>query len=203
MGHDYFRASFVDYTMPDAGANSSLTVKMGALCGVAEGYEVRVWVPTQLEYYETDTGEWSALSWDDLTVMHARKLHVVCIGQDLDTFIHVHPDDFYEVPGAATAFTVFNVFPRGGLYVIALDFAMNGDDLGMCVAEEASHYHARVDCPSGSCTFASVTKLLYTNVTSTSQDAMAIAYPHVKDTRFKKTFEPLMMTGATLAPYDD
>ena len=34
----------------------------------------------------------SPIPWEDLVVYHARKLHVVILGADLDVMGHIHPE---------------------------------------------------------------------------------------------------------------
>ena len=59
-----------------------------------------------------------------LYVNHSRRLHAVIVGEDMDVFGHIHPEDFGEVTEDMlyggkyeTEFT----FPKAGKYVIALD----------------------------------------------------------------------------------
>ncbi|MCZ0814324.1 hypothetical protein N5A93_19065 [Roseovarius sp. EGI FJ00037] len=55
-----------------------------------------------------------------LLTHHARKVHVVIVGEDMTTIGHVHPQDFDEpiVEGRAT---VRFDFPHGGRYLVAAD----------------------------------------------------------------------------------
>eukprot|EP00854_Cymbomonas_tetramitiformis_P004559 gene4559-5580_t len=68
---------------------------------------------------------------NDLKVYHARRLHVVLIGQDLDTFGHVHPEDFgnlNETTDLLGIYTVSYIFPNAGRYAIALDFVVEANN---------------------------------------------------------------------------
>lgn len=62
----------------------------------------------------------------DLLTEHARKVHVVVIGEDLDTFGHVHTEDFFEITKAMEregTYPVLFTFPKAGTYLVALDTA--------------------------------------------------------------------------------
>ncbi|KAK3234919.1 hypothetical protein CYMTET_54851 [Cymbomonas tetramitiformis] len=172
-GHDLFRASFVDFVVPAAGYNSSLTFK--------------------LEFLDTASETWITVKWSDTVLVHGRKLHVVIVGEDLDVFIHVHPDDFQPVGDDATAFTVSSTFPRGGQYVVALQYALIAEVQELCIAEAAGHFHSYLNCPNPwPCAFPLVSNLLHLAVTSSAQDAMT---PFVEDLQVSKTVAPLLMTG--------
>eukprot|EP00854_Cymbomonas_tetramitiformis_P005719 gene5719-6906_t len=73
--------------------------------------------------------------------MHARNLHVVMVSEDLDTYLHVHPSDFGDLDGSATAFPVTLDVQRSGRYLLSLDFVVQSEEINMCVTEEASHMH--------------------------------------------------------------
>ena len=64
-----------------------------------------------------------------LTLMHARYLHVVIVGQDFSVFAHIHPRDFErltpEVLKGGRFFVRF-AFPKAGRYIVGLNFAVNG-----------------------------------------------------------------------------
>lgn len=42
----------------------------------------------------TNPDQIKPLKWGDLAIDHGRRLHVVIVGEDLDVFGHVHPEDF-------------------------------------------------------------------------------------------------------------
>jgi len=81
---------------------------------------------------------------------HARLVHVVLVSEDLELFAHLHPEDFalnlaYHTssPGEAPADFVLPVsLPRAGRYILALNYVVNLDVLGMEVPEESPHSHA-------------------------------------------------------------
>lgn len=61
-----------------------------------------------------------------LAVHHERILHVVIIGEDLNVFAHIHPEDIGPVTTAMVkkaTFSVRYVFPKAGQYLIGFDFA--------------------------------------------------------------------------------
>lgn len=55
-----------------------------------------------------------------LLTHHARKVHVVIVGEDMTTFGHLHPQDFGE-PILEGRATVRFDFPHGGRYLVAAD----------------------------------------------------------------------------------
>ncbi len=62
-----------------------------------------------------------------LSVHHDRILHVVIVGQDFSEFAHVHPEDLGPVTSEMkklAAFPVKYTFPKGGRYLIGVDFAV-------------------------------------------------------------------------------
>lgn len=56
----------------------------------------------------------------ELQIHHARKLHVVIIGEDLQVLGHVHPQDF-DAPVHGGRGRVRFAFPRPGRYLVAAD----------------------------------------------------------------------------------
>eukprot|EP00899_Mesostigma_viride_P010513 jgi/Mesvir1/19463/Mv10489-RA.2 len=67
------------------------------------------------------------IPWEDLAVVHDRRLHVVFIGEDMDVLGHVHPEDFGAITDEMSSSGIYPVlftFPRGGRYAIALDYAL-------------------------------------------------------------------------------
>lgn len=66
----------------------------------------------------------------NFSLSHERILHTVIIGEDLEVFGHIHPEDFGPVTNemiAAGRFTVQHTFPKAGEYLVAVDYAV-GDD---------------------------------------------------------------------------
>jgi putative copper resistance protein D len=61
-----------------------------------------------------------------LTAYHERVLHAVIIGQDLNVFAHIHPEDLGmltdEMLDTAT-FPLRFTFPKAGIYLVGIDFA--------------------------------------------------------------------------------
>ncbi|MGH8222142.1 MAG: hypothetical protein ACREQZ_04130 [Woeseiaceae bacterium] len=58
---------------------------------------------------------------NSLVTHHARKLHVMAVGDGMQVFAHVHPEDFGEPIRDGKA-TVFLTFPTGGTYLVIADF---------------------------------------------------------------------------------
>jgi putative copper export protein len=61
-----------------------------------------------------------------LTIHHERILHVVIIGEDLNVFEHIHPEDIGPVTASMVKEATFRlryVFPKAGKYLIGFDFA--------------------------------------------------------------------------------
>lgn len=59
-----------------------------------------------------------------LYVNHARRLHAVIVGEDMNVFGHIHPEDFGEITEDVLYGGKYEVdfsFPRAGKYVVALD----------------------------------------------------------------------------------
>jgi hypothetical protein len=68
-----------------------------------------------------------------LTLMHARYLHVVIVGQDFSVFAHIHPRDFERLtPDVLKGgrFFVRFTFPKAGRYIVGIDFAVKGRPFG-------------------------------------------------------------------------
>ncbi|HRH93925.1 MAG TPA: hypothetical protein PKV72_05340, partial [Candidatus Peribacteria bacterium] len=58
---------------------------------------------------------------------HDRILHTVVIGQDLQTFFHVHPEELGRITQdmlKTATFPVRATFPKAGKYVVAIDFTI-------------------------------------------------------------------------------
>ncbi len=67
---------------------------------------------------------------EGLTIHHERILHVVIIGEDLNVFAHIHPEDIGPVTTEMlkkATFSVRYVFPKAGRYLIGFDFAGAND----------------------------------------------------------------------------
>ncbi|HUI68520.1 MAG TPA: CopD family protein [Nitrospirota bacterium] len=64
---------------------------------------------------------------EGLTVHHERILHAIIIGEDLNVFAHIHPEDLgpvtEEMVSTAT-FPLHFTFPKAGAYLVGLDFAL-------------------------------------------------------------------------------
>ncbi|HET6365067.1 MAG TPA: CopD family protein [Nitrospirota bacterium] len=64
---------------------------------------------------------------EGLTIHHERILHAIIIGQDLNVFAHIHPEDLGpindEMESRAT-FPLRFTFPKAGAYLVGLDFAL-------------------------------------------------------------------------------
>ena len=63
---------------------------------------------------------------EGLTVHHERILHAIIIGQDLNVFAHIHPDDIGPVTDEMLRRATFPLrftFPKAGEYLVGLDFA--------------------------------------------------------------------------------
>ena len=77
--------------------------------------------PTVLKFHLTDAnGE----PFTDLLVHHARVLHVLLVGENLQIVGHIHPEDFNPrnvMEERKGIYTVQWSFPEAGRYIIALD----------------------------------------------------------------------------------
>ncbi|MDO8648214.1 MAG: copper resistance protein CopC [Candidatus Peregrinibacteria bacterium] len=63
----------------------------------------------------------------NLRIEHDRILHVIIVGQDTDTFAHIHPEDTGSITPTMLAegkFSVRTSFPKAGRYLIAVDFTV-------------------------------------------------------------------------------
>ncbi len=64
---------------------------------------------------------------EDLAVHHDRLIHVVIASQDFTVFAHIHPEDFgpiTEEMKKSGRYPVRFTFPKGGRYIIGIDFAV-------------------------------------------------------------------------------
>jgi hypothetical protein len=64
----------------------------------------------------------------ELDTVHERKLHVFVIHEDLQTFAHIHPEDFpqgFEY-GMYGTYNLLYEFPKDGRYLIGVDYTTNG-----------------------------------------------------------------------------
>lgn len=75
-------------------------------------------VPTKLTFTFADEEDKTIT---ELMTHHARKVHVVLIGEDLDTFGHIHPEDFEDLEMEDGEFAVEFNFPKSGKYLAAVD----------------------------------------------------------------------------------
>jgi hypothetical protein len=66
---------------------------------------------------------------EGLTIHHERILHAIIIGQDLNVFAHIHPEDLGPVTGemvSTATFPLHFTFPKAGAYLVGFDFALRG-----------------------------------------------------------------------------
>jgi hypothetical protein len=64
---------------------------------------------------------------EGLTIHHERILHAIIIGQDLNVFAHIHPEDLGHITDemvSRATFPLHFTFPKAGAYLIGLDFAL-------------------------------------------------------------------------------
>jgi len=67
----------------------------------------------------------------DLKVDHERLIHMIIVSEDLNTFMHIHPDDFAPITDemkSASEFTLYATFPYAGTYSIATGFSHQGHE---------------------------------------------------------------------------
>ncbi|HSA77458.1 MAG TPA: CopD family protein [Nitrospirota bacterium] len=65
---------------------------------------------------------------EGLTIHHERILHAIIIGQDLNVFAHIHPDDLGPITDemvSKATFPLHFTFPKAGAYLVGLDFALS------------------------------------------------------------------------------
>jgi hypothetical protein len=65
----------------------------------------------------------------ELSVHHDRIMHVIIASQDFSVFAHIHPEDFGSITPEMKKLARYPVkftFPKGGRYIIAIDFAIKG-----------------------------------------------------------------------------
>ncbi len=66
---------------------------------------------------------------ENLSVHHDRLVHVIIASRDFSVFAHIHPEDFGPITPSmkkTARYPVRFTFPRGGRYIIGIDFA-SGD----------------------------------------------------------------------------
>eukprot|EP00040_Diaphanoeca_grandis_P028565 m.165702 g.165702 ORF g.165702 m.165702 type:complete len:540 (+) comp31392_c1_seq4:42-1661(+) len=90
-----------------------------------------------LEVYHTRRQEWRRLGWDELTLHHAKKIHVVLLSADMDTFIHTHPLG----NETDTVFSVHVPLERPQEYTMSIQFAFNTAPVYLCIDEHDAHDH--------------------------------------------------------------
>jgi hypothetical protein len=64
---------------------------------------------------------------EGLTIHHERILHAIIIGQDLNVFAHIHPEDLGHITDemvSRATFPLHFTFPKAGAYLVGLDFAL-------------------------------------------------------------------------------
>lgn len=67
----------------------------------------------------------------DLKIEHERLVHMIIVSEDLNTFMHIHPDDFAPITDEMRAkgeYTLYAVFPRAGVYELATGFSHQGHE---------------------------------------------------------------------------
>ncbi len=92
-------------------------------------------IPTMIEFSIKDGEGKPAI----LSVQHERIVHFIVISEDMKEFRHIHPED-YEVNKGSDKSATFKIpftFPRGGKYVIAMDYAHG-------LTPESRHFEADV-----------------------------------------------------------
>ncbi len=63
----------------------------------------------------------------DLTVTHERIMHVIAVGEDLETFSHIHPENSGQITAQMKKEGVYRVphtFPKAGRYLVSVDFTV-------------------------------------------------------------------------------
>jgi hypothetical protein len=73
---------------------------------------------------------------EGLVIHHERVLHAIIVGEDLNVFAHIHPEDLGPITDEMLKKSTFPLrftFPKAGEYIMGLDFAT-----------EQSHYSKRV-----------------------------------------------------------
>ncbi|MEK7649361.1 MAG: cytochrome c biogenesis protein CcdA [Patescibacteria group bacterium] len=65
----------------------------------------------------------------DLKIEHERLVHVIIVSEDLETFMHVHPDDYGQITDEMRAkgeYPIYVTFPKAGTYSLASGFLHQG-----------------------------------------------------------------------------
>lgn len=69
---------------------------------------------------------------EELTIAHDRKLHLLLIGEDMQTFAHIHPETS-EIQTKADAesgiFRIIHTFPKAGRYILLADYVVKGREI--------------------------------------------------------------------------
>ena len=69
----------------------------------------------------------------DLMTHHARRVHVLVVGEDLRSVAHVHPQDFGEVTDEVVRsgqYSIIHTFPKAGRYIVGVDVMSPKGELG-------------------------------------------------------------------------
>lgn len=64
---------------------------------------------------------------EGLTIHHERILHAIIIGQDMNVFAHIHPEELGPITDemmSRATFPLHFTFPKAGAYLVGLDFAL-------------------------------------------------------------------------------
>jgi hypothetical protein len=77
-------------------------------------------VTFSLQYTDTDAPVQS------LDMIHEKKLHVLVIGSDLETFFHLHPEDIGVMNYRQGLYTLPLTLQKAGDYLVVLDFSTGG-----------------------------------------------------------------------------
>lgn len=83
--------------------------------------------PANLTFALTDT-RGQPVTFNQLSVVKDRRMHIVLAGEDLDVIGHQHPEDYGVTTAALTSgqYVIHFTFPKAGKYYVGLDFEVNG-----------------------------------------------------------------------------
>jgi hypothetical protein len=67
----------------------------------------------------------------ELDTVHERKMHIFIVGQDLQTFAHLHPEDFHGgfAGQSQGVYSIDYSFPQAGNYLVVFDYTHDGQGL--------------------------------------------------------------------------
>eukprot|EP00163_Fabomonas_tropica_P004305 TRINITY_DN13807_c0_g1_i2.p1 TRINITY_DN13807_c0_g1~~TRINITY_DN13807_c0_g1_i2.p1 ORF type:complete len:631 (-),score=149.18 TRINITY_DN13807_c0_g1_i2:109-2001(-) len=102
---------------------------------------IKVGEPTTLTFQVIDNVG-RAQRWVSLCTEHERNLHVMVIGEDLDSFFHIHPEDFDKRPGPDdTEFSITLTFELSGRYLFMVNALLPSLTTGQCEEDHADVVH--------------------------------------------------------------